>query len=74
MIPELLSVKGKAMTKPVTLNEYDVKCALLKVPIFSSDTKCVKYFKMVEMCKMLAKLWSCSFNVRQMCILCFHVF
>jgi serine/threonine-protein phosphatase PP1 catalytic subunit len=31
MLPELLSVKGKAMTKPVPLNEYDVKCALLKV-------------------------------------------
>ena len=31
VMAELLSVKGKAMTKPVPLNEYDVKCALLKV-------------------------------------------
>ena len=31
VIPELLSVKGKTMTKPVPLNENDVKCALLKV-------------------------------------------
>ena len=31
VIPELLSVKGKTMTKPLPLNENDVKCALLKV-------------------------------------------
>jgi serine/threonine-protein phosphatase PP1 catalytic subunit len=38
MLPELLSVKGKAMTKPVPLNEYDVKCALLKVKgVFSEE-------------------------------------
>merc|ERR1719472_127430 len=30
VIPELLAVKGKQMTKPVPLQEYDVKCALLK--------------------------------------------
>jgi serine/threonine-protein phosphatase PP1 catalytic subunit len=31
MIADLLSVKGKSMTKPVPMQEYDVKAALLKV-------------------------------------------
>ena len=31
VIPDLLSVKGKVMTKPVPLDEFDVKCCLLKV-------------------------------------------
>jgi serine/threonine-protein phosphatase PP1 catalytic subunit len=31
MIADLLSVKGKSMTKPVPLQEFDVKAALLKV-------------------------------------------
>ena len=31
VIPDLLAVKGKVMTKPVPLNEHDVKCCLLKV-------------------------------------------
>jgi serine/threonine-protein phosphatase PP1 catalytic subunit len=31
LIPDLLSVKGKVMTKPVPIQEHDLKCALLKV-------------------------------------------
>ena len=31
VMAELLSVKGKVMTKPVPLDENDVKCCLLKV-------------------------------------------
>ena len=30
MTEDLLSVRGKAMTKPVPLNEMDVKCALTR--------------------------------------------
>ena len=44
MVPERicrlasLAFEGKAMTKPVPLNEYDVKCALLKVKgIFAEE-------------------------------------
>ena len=57
MIPELLSVKGKAMTKPVPLNEYDVKCALLKV-LETERTLSRKYsLRIFRPSERAARLW-----------------